>query len=254
MERRGEVELIGAPSLDWVGVPLKLGEKTIGVLAAQTYTEGVRYGARERDILQFVSTQVAQAIERKHAEDQLKESETKYRVLFESNPEAMWVYDSKTLRCLAVNDAAVAGYGWSREEFLQMTIRDIHPAAEQDKLEALLALPPEQATVHRGLRHCRKDGSLIDVEILAHSVTLAGRPARLVLAKDVTERLRLEEQLRRAQKMEAVGRAAGGVAPDFNKIPTALLRSAEVALQGPPGRQERPLDHQGVPGAPRRAG
>jgi len=86
MERRGEVELVGAPSLDWVGVPLKLGDKTIGVLAAQTYTEGVRYGERERDILQFVSTQVAQAIERKHAEDQLKESEAKYRVLFESNP------------------------------------------------------------------------------------------------------------------------------------------------------------------------
>src|SRR2546426_962326 len=233
MERRGEVELIGAPSLDWVGVPLKLGEKTIGVLAAQTYTEGVRYGARERDILQFVSTQVAQAIERKHAEDQLKESETKYRVLFESNPEAMWAYDSKTLRCLAVNDAAVARYGWSREEFLQMTMRDIHPAAEQDKLEALLALPPEQATVHRGLRHCRKDGSLIDVEILAHSVTLAGRPARLVLAKDVTERLRLEEQLRRAQKMGAVGRLAGGVAPDFNNIPTAILGSAEAPTQDP---------------------
>jgi len=253
MERRGEVELIGAPSLDWVGVPLKLGEKTIGVLAAQTYTEGVRYGARERDILQFVSTQVAQAIERKHAEDQLKESETKYRVLFESNPEAMWAYDSKTLRCLAVNDAAVARYGWSREEFLQMTIRDIHPAAEQDKLDALLALPPEQATVHRGLRHCRKDGSLIDVEILAHSVTLAGRPARLVLAKDVTERLRLEEQLRRAQKMEAVGRLAGGVAHDFNNILTAIIGSAELLIEDLPEGHEHRVDAEEIRRAAGRA-
>src|SRR5467141_3804216 len=234
MERRGEVELVGAPSLDWVGVPLKLGDKTIGVLAAQTYTEGVRYGERERDILQFVSTQVAQAIERKHAEDQLKESEAKYRVLFESNPEAMWVYDDTTQRFLAVNDAAVDRYRWSRDEFLRMSIGDIRPEAEQGKVEAPLA--------RRGLRHRRKDGSLIDVEVIAHPVTFAGRSARLVLAKDVTERLRLEQQLRQAQKMEAVGRLAGGVAHDFNNILTAILGSAELLLldtpQGASAREE----------------
>src|SRR3989442_144916 len=228
MERRGDVELVGAPSLDWVGVPLKLGEKTIGVLAAQTYTEGVRYGARERDILQFVSTQVAQAIERKHAEDQLKESEAEYRVLFESTPEAMWVYDRETMRFLAVNDAAVARYGWSREEFLQMTIRDIRPDTEQEKLEALLVVPTDTPTAQRGLRHRRQDGRVIEVEILANSIIFAGRPARLVLAKDVTERLRLEEQLRRAPKMETRRRLAGGAAHHLNNILTAIIGSARA--------------------------
>ncbi len=245
MERRGEVELVGAPSLDWVGVPLKLGDKTIGVLAAQTYTEGVRYGERERDILQFVSTQVAQAIERKHAEDQLKESEAKYRVLFESNPEAMWVYDDTTQRFLAVNDAAVAGYGWSRDEFLQMSIGDIRPDAERGRVEA----PPSD----RGLRHRRKDGSLIDVEVLAHSVTFAGRSAQLVLAKDVTERLRLEQQLRQAQKMEAVGRLAGGVAHDFNNILTAILGSAELLIQDLPEGHEHRIDAEEIRRAAQRA-
>jgi PAS domain S-box-containing protein len=245
MERRGEVELVGAPSLDWVGVPLKLGDKTIGVLAAQTYTEGVRYGERERDILQFVSTQVAQAIERKHAEDQLKESEAKYRVLFESNPEAMWVYDDTTQRFLAVNDAAVDRYRWSRDEFLRMSIGDIRPEAEQGKVEAPLA--------RRGLRHRRKDGSLIDVEVLAHPVTFAGRSARLVLAKDVTERLRLEQQLRQAQKMEAVGRLAGGVAHDFNNILTAILGSAELLIQDLPEGHEHRIDAEEIRRAAQRA-
>ncbi|HEV2751954.1 MAG TPA: PAS domain S-box protein, partial [Gemmatimonadales bacterium] len=105
LERRGDVELIGAPSIDWVGVPLKIGDRTIGVLVAQTYAAGVRYGETEKHILQFVSTQVAMAIERKRTEEQLHDSERKYRLLFETNPEPMFVYDFTTLRILAVNDA-----------------------------------------------------------------------------------------------------------------------------------------------------
>jgi PAS domain S-box-containing protein len=225
MERRGEVELIGAPSVDWVGVPLKLGDTTIGVLVVQTYAEGVRYGERERDILQFVSTQVARAIERARADEQLRRSETRYRLLFESNPEAMFVYDPGTLRFLAVNDAAVARYGWAREEFLRMTLRDIRPSSEAPKLEAALATEDRgggAATVS-DTKHRKKDGSFIDVEVLSDWIEFEGRRARLVLAKDVTERLRLEEQLRQSQKMEAIGQLAGGIAHDFNNLLTAIL-------------------------------
>src|SRR5207245_1018550 len=93
----------------------------------------------------------------------------------------------------------------------------------------------------------------IDVEILAHSVTLAGRPARLVLAKDVTERLRLEEQLRQAQKMEAVGRLAGGVAHDFNNILTAILGSAELLIQDLPEGHEHRIDAEEIRRAAQRA-
>src|SRR4029077_12530297 len=98
LERRGEGGVVGAAAIDWVGVPLKIGDRPIGVLVAQTYAPGVRYGETERHILQFVSTQVAMAIERKRTEEQLHESERKYRLLFETNPEPMWVYDFETLR------------------------------------------------------------------------------------------------------------------------------------------------------------
>src|SRR2546427_7555593 len=76
---------MGAPSIDWLGVPLKAGDRTIGVLVAQTYTPGVRYGEREKHILQFVSTQIAMAIERKRTEEQLLENERRYRLLFEAD-------------------------------------------------------------------------------------------------------------------------------------------------------------------------
>src|SRR2546423_1443060 len=75
LERRGEVELIGPASIDWVGVPLKIGDRTIGVLVAQTYTPGVRYRDTEKHVLQFVSTQIAMAIERKRTEEQLRQSQ-----------------------------------------------------------------------------------------------------------------------------------------------------------------------------------
>ena len=90
--RRGEVVSIGAPSLDWLGVPLTVGEQTIGVLVVQTYAEGARYGEREKDILTFVSRQVALAVERARAQDRLRESEEKHRSLVDNMHEGVLVY------------------------------------------------------------------------------------------------------------------------------------------------------------------
>ena len=240
LERRGEVELIGAPSIDWVGVPLKIGDRPIGVLVAQTYTPGVRYGETEKHILQFVSTQVAMAIERKRTEEQLHESERKYRLLFETNPEPMFVYDFETLRILAVNEAAVTRYGYSETEFLDLTIRDIRPPGEQMRLEAELANRPDAGAPRTGVRHRAKDGTLFDVDLVARPLEFAGRRARLVLARDVTAHRQLEEQLRQSQKMEAVGQLAGGIAHDFNNLLTAILGSTQLLLHAtPPGDSRR---------------
>ena len=227
----GEVELIGTPSLDWVGVPLKAGSGTMGVLAVQTYSAGVRYGERERQILEFVSSQIALVIERKRAEQQLADSEAKYRLLFEANPEPMWVHADDTFRIQAVNQAAIASYGYSEAEFMAMTVHDLHPAAEHPAVNLLLRRSGETAAIRSGLHHLKKDGSAIEVELLAHAIEFAGRPSRLVLARDVTEQRRLEAQLRQAQKMEAVGRLAGGIAHDFNNLLTAILGSAQLALR-----------------------
>jgi len=240
LERRGQVELIGAPSIDWVGVPLKIGDRPIGVLVAQTYAPGVRYGETERHVLQFVSTQVAMAIERKRTEEQLHESERKYRLLFETNPEPMFVYDFETLRIMAVNEAAITRYGYSESEFLALTIRDIRSVEEQARLEQELARRTDEGAVRTGVRHRAKDGRLFEVDLVARPLEFAGRRARLVLARDVTAQRHLEHQLRQSQKMEAVGQLAGGIAHDFNNLLTAILGSTQLLLHAtPPGDARR---------------
>jgi len=240
LERRGQVELIGAPSIDWVGVPLKIGDRPMGVLVAQTYAPGVRYGETERHILQFVSTQVAMAIERKRTEERLHESERKYRLLFETNPEPMFVYDFETLRIMAVNEAAITRYGYSEAQFLALTIRDIRPPEEQGRLEQELARRTDEGAVRSGVRHRAKDGRVFEVDLVARPLEFAGRRARLVLARDVTAQRHLEDQLRQSQKMEAVGQLAGGIAHDFNNLLTAILGSTQLLLQAtPPGDVRR---------------
>src|SRR2546425_8532165 len=117
LERRGEVELIGAPSIDWIGVPLAAGGRVIGVLAAQSYSPEVRLGEREKDILQFVSTQVAMAIERSHAEAELRASEATYRSLVEDSPFGIF-RSTPDGQLLAVNPALVSILGYDSEEEL----------------------------------------------------------------------------------------------------------------------------------------
>ena len=108
--RRGEVESIGAPSIDWLGVPLIVSDKTIGVLAVQTYTQGVRYGEREKEILTYVSRQAAIAIERKSAEEALARSESLLRAAFDHSAVEFWVRDAEG-RCLMENAAAERHWG-----------------------------------------------------------------------------------------------------------------------------------------------
>lgn len=125
--------------------------------------------------------------------------EASFQLLFEHNPQPMWVYDLETLRFLAVNHAAVAKYGYSRDEFLQMAITDILPPEDIPALVANLA-EPRPALQHSGeWRHRCKDGRIIDVEITSHTLTFAGRSAALVVAHDITARKRLGTALRASE-------------------------------------------------------
>lgn len=126
--------------------------------------------------------------DRKRVEQRLLESEERYRTLFEANPHCMWVYDLETLRFLAVNDMALDHYGYTREEFLAMTIKDIRPPEDVPRLLENVAVSTE-VVQHSGLwRHRKKNGEIILVEIFSHALGWAGRPARVVLAHDVTAR------------------------------------------------------------------
>ncbi|HBT82501.1 MAG: hypothetical protein A2091_05125 [Desulfuromonadales bacterium GWD2_61_12] len=131
-------------------------------------------------------------------------SEETYRTLFEDNPQPMWVYDRESLAFLAVNDAAVSHYGYSRSEFLAMTVKDIRPAGE------VAAQLENVAAVSRGIdkggvwSHRKKDGCLISVDITSHTLVFNGRDAELVLASDVTATCQIEAQLQlRNRAMEA---------------------------------------------------
>jgi PAS domain S-box-containing protein len=128
-------------------------------------------------------------------EEALRESEARYRELFVSNPHPMWVYDLDSLAFLAVNDAAISHYGYSREEFLAMTIKDIRPAEDVPRLLDNVARVADNFDHAGTWRHIRKDGSVIDVEISSHALLFDQRRAEMVLAHDVTERRRAEAAL-----------------------------------------------------------
>lgn len=136
--------------------------------------------------------------DRKRSEITMRESEARYRSMFENNPQPMWVFDAQTLAFLSVNDATVAHYGYSRDELSKMTLRDIRPAQDLAKFDAQYALDKSsRATSAQIWTHRRKDGSLIQVEISAHAMDYQGRTARLVLAHDITERLQSQAKMQR---------------------------------------------------------
>jgi len=160
----------------------------------------------------------------------LRDSEQQYRLLFEGNPHPMWVFDRESLGFLAVNEAAVKHYGFSREEFRNLTIKDIRPQEEVAALEAHLETPPAASRGTTGWKHRKKDGAIIHVEVTSREVLWQDREAKLVLAVDVTERRLLEKQFQQSQKMEAVGHLAGGVAHDFNNLLGVILGYSELLL------------------------
>jgi two-component system cell cycle sensor histidine kinase/response regulator CckA len=173
---------------------------------------------------------------RRKAEADLQASESRYRALFESSPTPMWAYDKETLRFLAVNEAACKHYGYTAEEFRTMRLEDIRPAEEIPAMMDALEHPVDD---RRTWRHRKKDGTIIHIEARGHDLLFEGRDARLILVTDVTERLRLEEQLRQSQKMEAVGRLAGGIAHDFNNILSVILTCGENLLVDNPSGPSR---------------
>jgi PAS domain S-box-containing protein len=176
--------------------------------------------------------------EAKRREAELAATQDRYRMLFEAIPYPMVVVTPDTRRFLAVNDAAVAQYGWSREENPTMVVDDLYVPEDLPALEARRQqdVAGRDHTI-QGLRHRKKDGTIIDVDLSVRQIEFDGKSAVLVVAQDITARIRAEqarraaeEQLRQAQKMEAVGQLTGGIAHDFNNILTVILANAD-ALQ-----------------------
>ncbi len=215
----------------WLGVPLVAAGQVIGLYSVDKaqpdfFTDDHLHLAEALAAQAAVAIQNALLFRRIQAQAvELREGQERYRQLFDSHPHPMWVYDIETLRFLAVNDAAVRYYGYSRAEFLTMTISDIRPSEDVAQLVEAVGRSRGRTVAGHVWRHLKKDGGVLDVEISSHDLVFDGRAARLVLAVDVTQRrqaeqalIESEERLRQSQKMEAVGQLAGGVAHDFNNL------------------------------------
>jgi two-component system, cell cycle sensor histidine kinase and response regulator CckA len=218
-------------------VPLLIGGSTIGVIslvAAREY--GRRFTESDLQFAAEMGQRAALAIENARLHRHAEEANRRYRLLFDANPQPMWVFDVETLAFLAVNDAAIRFYGYSREEFLAMSIMDIRPAEDAQGHPAAMDGNSHREGVALS-QHQRKDGSIVDMELVSHALELDGRRARLVLATDVSDRTRTraalhqsEERLRHAQRMDAVGRLANGVAHDFNNVLTTVSGFSDMLL------------------------
>ena len=177
--------------------PLIARSEVVGVMTLSWQRRTALTGS-ELEVVESLADQIANAVDgvrlieaRNDAEQALRESEQNFRLLFADNPHPMWVFESDSGRFLEVNTAATVHYGYSRDEFLSMTIAEIRPPEDAERL-ADLTRADEQS--HEGdWRHRLRDGRIIDVHIRANQIEFAGRRAKLVVAEDITERKRSEE-------------------------------------------------------------
>ena len=249
--RSGEIESIGAPSLDWLGVPLKTqAGETIGVMTVQTYSESVRYSEADKNVLVFVSTQIAMMIERLRTDEALRQSEERHRSMVDNAPMGIITADREG-RIIDVNPVLLEILG--------------SPSAEATQAINLLAFPPLNAAGFAAdFKKCMDESRLIvgeypytskwgrSIQIRVHYVPIRDGAGAVVgvmgMIEDISERMRmeaerqkLEERLQRIKKMEAIGTLAGGVAHDLNNVLGVLSGYAELLMmetqEGSPVRE-----------------
>jgi two-component system cell cycle sensor histidine kinase/response regulator CckA len=176
--------------------------------------------------------------EHKRLEKERQESEQQYRLLFETNPQPMWVFDRVTLAFLAVNEAAIRHYGYSRDEFLKMTTSDIYPKrGGRAPVKAVPQNQPLQFPQGKRGTHRKKDGALIIVETASFEVSFRGVDAMLVLAHDITDVLRNEQRLRQSEERFSIAFRSSPMAITISTKTTGLYVDVNDAFLHMIGRR-----------------
>jgi PAS domain S-box-containing protein len=253
LQTSGEVELIGAASPIWLGVPLIIAERVIGVMAVQDYRNARAYGERERRILEFVSSQVAMAINRKQTEQALLESSDRHRIITQTALDGFWLMDLQGC-LLEVNETYCRMSGYSAQELLRKSVPELEAIELSAETAAHTQKVIEQGQDRFESRHRRKDGSIYDVEISVHF--LPNKGGRLVaFIQDITQRKQAErtlqdfntrlesevesrtrqlhqaqEQLVRQEKLAVLGQMAGSVGHEL-RTPLSVINNAIYYLK-----------------------
>jgi len=241
LEESGEVDMVGAPSHSWLGVPLRTPHSIIGVAAVQSYRESQHFTLADLNLLDMVSGHIALAIEHKETEEALRESEQRFRRIFEGGPLGMAVMDLNSC-FIRANQVLSTMLGYSQEELSGLDLfRIVHPDEAAPTREAfqqllnreLISFKTERRFIHKEDHQVWTDFSVTVV------LSEDNRPLHiLAMFEDITEQKQaeaekkeLEHQFRHAQKMQAIGLLAGGVAHDFNNILTGISWTSELALK-----------------------
>jgi len=229
---KGEIEVLGRDAAVWLGVPLMDKDHAIGVMAVQHYTNENAYGDREREILDFVATEVSRAIIAMQAVKSIRESEDKYRSLIENTREGIFLWSGDRLEL--VNQQFCELFGYSSEQLLSSGFDSSLLIAETDRERAVqmaISFQRGESTQYQlEFMMLAANNREFEAEISTNVLTYKGKFAVQGVIRDISQRRLIEAQLLQTAKLEAIGRLAGGVAHDFNNLLTALSGTAELML------------------------